>query len=458
MDLLPDPLDAHRYGDGQCIALGPGTALSAGPGAGRAERWLRAELGAATGLPLLPPEAASGGSGGPAHAVRLAVHPLVTEELGPEGYQVMVSPNGADVFGGGPAGVFWGAQTLRQLLGPDAYRRAPLAGRSWHLPICRIQDAPRFARRGLLLDAARRFLPRRDVLRYLDLMAAHKLNVLRLRLHPDAVAAPAEGAPAGPGGARDGLSRGGPAHGGRYSRDDLREIAAYAAERQIAVVPGIGLPGAGPPGADGGGAPAGGPGCAAEALEEVREVFGHPAAPGGGSPPPGDGGSWPDGEGGAVPVRSAAAAAAAAAAGRDVVVCPEQARLDRPRSGARDAPGTADRVLTVADVYRLEPVPPELRADPEAARRVVGVRAELWNEAAGDARDLDRLLFPRLAAFAEVAWSQLPADPAERDLDGFGRRLAVHLARLDAMGVECLPPGGPHPWRHRPGEAGRPAV
>ncbi|MDX2297026.1 MULTISPECIES: tetratricopeptide repeat protein, partial [Streptomyces] len=58
---------------------------------------------------------------------------------------------------------FWtvGAQTLRQLLGPDAYRRAPLPGRTWALPYTEIADRPRFGWRGLLLDDGqyRRALP-----------------------------------------------------------------------------------------------------------------------------------------------------------------------------------------------------------------------------------------------------------------------------------------------------------
>ncbi|MFJ6216401.1 beta-N-acetylhexosaminidase [Streptomyces sp. NPDC092296] len=538
MDLIPAPLDAHRYGDGKCVALGPDTALSAGPGAEQAERWLRAELGAATGFRLSPHEAA------PGDALRLAVHPLVTEELGPEGYQIRVSPNGTDVFGGGPAGVFWGAQTLRQLLGPDAYRRAPLPGEHrWRLPICQIEDAPRFGWRGLMLDVARHFLPKRDVLRYVDLMAAHKLNVLHLHLTDDQgwrieirrhprlteVGGWRERSMVG---FRDGDRRDDRPHGGCYTQDDLREIVAYAAERQITVVPEIDIPGhsqaaiaaypelgntdvvdtgALRPWTDWGVSPNV---LNAEdatlrfyeqVLAEVLEIFPSTFVHLGGDECPKEQWraspaaqarirqlgladedalqswiirhfdrwlaergrrliGWDEilegglAEGAAVSSwRGYAGGVAAALAGHDVVICPEQqVYLDHRQAPGDDEPIPVGFVRTLADVYRFEPVPPRLRADPAAARRVIGTQANLWSEMADGSRDVDYRLFPRLAAFAEVAWSRLPADPGERDVAGFERRMASHYARLDALGVEYRPPGGPHPWQRWPGVVGRP--
>ncbi|MER6969388.1 beta-N-acetylhexosaminidase, partial [Streptomyces halstedii] len=68
---------------------------------------------------------------------------------------------------------------------------------------------------------------------------------------------------------------------------------------------------------------------------------------------------------------------------------------------------------------------------------------------------VDYQAFPRLAAFAEVAWSRLPAS-AERDFAGFEQRMTDHYARLDALGVGYRPPAGPLPWQRRPGVLGRP--
>ncbi|WP_345595755.1 family 20 glycosylhydrolase, partial [Streptomyces marokkonensis] len=173
IDVIPQPRRVTSQEDG-FFELGPGTGMVAGEGTDRTERWLRATLGAATGLPLAPEK-------GGENVVRLSLD----GELDAEGYRLDVTPAGVDLAGGGPAGLFWGAQTLRQLLGPDAFRRAPLPGRSWRLPLGRVEDAPRFPWRGMMLDVARHFMPKEGVLRYLDLMAAHKLNVLHFHLTDD---------------------------------------------------------------------------------------------------------------------------------------------------------------------------------------------------------------------------------------------------------------------------------
>lgn len=174
--LVPAPLSID--GPYRCaVHLGEGTALAAGPGTEDTARWLRATLAAAFGLPL-PPGSADAGD-----TLALALDPA----LPAEGYRLEAAPRrGVRITGGGPAGVFWGAQTLRQLLGPHAFRRAPLApGRAAVLPQQTVEDGPRFAWRGMLLDVARHFLPKDGVLRYLDLLAAHKLNVLHLHLTDD---------------------------------------------------------------------------------------------------------------------------------------------------------------------------------------------------------------------------------------------------------------------------------
>jgi hexosaminidase len=67
------------------------------------------------------------------------------------------------------------------------------------------------------------------------------------------------------------------------------------------------------------------------------------------------------------------------------------------------------------------------------------------------ARAVDYMAFPRLCALAEVVWG-----PPDRDVDDFQRRLAAHLPRLDALGVEYRPPEGPRPWQTRPDALGHP--
>ncbi|CAM5728360.1 hypothetical protein SGLAM104S_09475 [Streptomyces glaucescens] len=122
------------------------------------------------------------------------------------------------------------------------------------MPKAVIEDAPRFRWRGLMLDVARHFLPKDGVLRYLDLMAAHKLNVLHFHLTDDQgwriEIRKTPGSPrSAPGRARTKFGhRASPLweqkpHGGHYTQNDIREIVAYAAERHITVVPEIDVPG-----------------------------------------------------------------------------------------------------------------------------------------------------------------------------------------------------------------------
>lgn len=144
--------------------------------------------------------------------------------------------------------------------------------------------------------------------------------------------------------------------------------------------------------------------------------------------------------------RSAERGSAAVAAGHDVVLAPEQhLYLDHRASDGPDEPVPVGFVRTVEDVYAYEPVVPG------GPGRVLGTQAQLWSEHLDSARRIDFAAFPRLAAFAEVAWTA----PARRSYADFARRLTEHhLPRLAAAGVEYRPPAGPLPWQRRPGVPG----
>ncbi|GAA3735898.1 hexosaminidase [Spinactinospora alkalitolerans] len=242
--LVPRPAE-HLPGEGEGFGLDADTRIDADAAAGGTAAWLRAELGAATGLPLAP-----GDGGGP--LIRLRVD--ATAGLGAEGYRLAVDASGARITGHDAAGVFYGAQTLRQLLPASAYRRAPLDTGAWTLPAVRITDRPRFGWRGCMLDVARHFMPKHDVLRFIDLMALHKLNVLHLHLtddqgwrieikrYPRLTEVASWRRESQVGAAQPPVFDGRP-HGGFYTQDDIREIVGYAAARHITVVPEIDVPG-----------------------------------------------------------------------------------------------------------------------------------------------------------------------------------------------------------------------
>ncbi|MFI0983530.1 beta-N-acetylhexosaminidase [Streptomyces sp. NPDC021093] len=513
--------------------LDEASVLYAGTGTESTARWLRATLGSVLGLPLAPAAEADGA------AVRL----LLDDTLAAEAYRISVADGrGVELRGGTEAGLFWAAQTLRQLLGPEAFRSAPVSAgpTRWGIAHQVIDDAPRFGWRGLMLDVARHFMPKNDVLRYLDLLAAHKLNVFHFHLTDDQgwrieikrhprLTEVGSWRPRSKWGHRASELWNDTPHGGFYTQDDIREIVAYAAARHITVVPEIEIPGhsqaaiAAYPelgntdvvdttslgvwdtwGVN--------PNILAptdhvlrfyeEVFEEVLDLFPSRFVHIGGDEAPKDQWkksptaqarieelglagedelqSWFVGhfdswladrgrrligwdeilEGGLAPGaavsswRGYAGGIAAAKAGHDVVMCPEQqVYLDHRQHGGPDEPMPIGYVRTLEDVYRFEPVPPELSA--EEARHVLGTQANVWTEVMENRGRVDYQVFPRLAAFAEVAWSALPA-PAARDFAAFESRMTAHYGRLDALGVDYRPPGGPQPHQRRPGVIGRP--
>ncbi len=163
------------------------------------------------------------------------------------GYRLYISPSaGVRIEGNDAAGVFYGVQTLIQLL-PTRAGVLPL------LPAVRISDYPRFAYRGMHLDVVRHFFPVAYIKRYLDYMALHKLNYFHWHLTDDQawrIEMKCRPELTEKGSAREGEIIGlypgtyqPLPYGGYYTHEDVREIVRYAAERHITVVPEIDIPG-----------------------------------------------------------------------------------------------------------------------------------------------------------------------------------------------------------------------
>ncbi|QPZ39015.1 beta-N-acetylhexosaminidase [Paramicrobacterium chengjingii] len=219
------------------------TTVSATPGLADEARSLQRQLRPATGFAIDIVEMGNG-------TIELALD----AGLDAEQYRLAVTENGVALRAGSPRGIQWAIYSFLQLLPPAIHRESCVADTAWMLPRCVIDDAPRFAWRGLMLDVARHFLPKRDVMRVIDLMALHKLNTLHLHLTDDQgwrLEIRAFPRLTTRGGWRSDSQRGhgpnatmaGRPHGGWYTQDDAREIVAYAAERGIDVVPEIEMPG-----------------------------------------------------------------------------------------------------------------------------------------------------------------------------------------------------------------------
>lgn len=152
----------------------------------------------------------------------------------PESYAITVDATAATVTSPDEAGLFYGAQTLAQLIARQ--------GDEWIIPTVRIQDAPRFAYRGVMLDVARHFFDVDTVKAYIDRAAGLKFNALHLHLSDDQgwrLALTCRPALA----ERASASAVGGDAGGCYTADDYREIVAHAASRHLIVVPEFDMPG-----------------------------------------------------------------------------------------------------------------------------------------------------------------------------------------------------------------------
>lgn len=157
---------------------------------------------------------------------------------GDERYRLDVGATGIRIQAASDAGLFYGAMTLAQLLTPDAR-----FGSGVTVAAMTIEDAPRFAWRGVMLDMARHMQPIASIKHVIDMMAQAKLNRLQLHLtddqgwriaierYPDLT--------------RIGAWRSseGERYGGFYTQDELRDLVAYAAARAVTIVPEIDLPG-----------------------------------------------------------------------------------------------------------------------------------------------------------------------------------------------------------------------
>ena len=185
-----------------------------------------------------------------------------------EGFILDLGPHRAKVRASDAAGVYYALVTLAQMAGADCHQASVpeefLTKNSWSVERCRIEDSPRFPYRGLLLDSSRHFRSKQFIFNHLDAMAAMRLNRLHFhltdaagwRLQIDSFPRLTQFAAWRSkefyrdwsfGHKREeklycnGPENGG--FGGFYTKDDIREIVAYAAERHIVVVPEIEMPG-----------------------------------------------------------------------------------------------------------------------------------------------------------------------------------------------------------------------
>lgn len=245
---LPERVELHRGS----FELTPATRIVVTPESHSTGGYFAEKLRKSTGYPLLLETDSKAGSGN----ILLRVEsPQAGQNL--EGYKLSVRRDGVSISSPSAAGLFYGVQTLLQLLPVEALAGSPVSSNRWEMPSVIIEDQPRFRWRGLLLDVSRHFFKKEEIKRVLDLMALHKLNVLHWHLTDDQGwrieikkyprltevggwrksigfnLDPKSSTAYGPDGR----------YGGFYTQADVREMVTYAQQRHISIVPELEMPG-----------------------------------------------------------------------------------------------------------------------------------------------------------------------------------------------------------------------
>ncbi len=234
------PLPVHINPEMGTFTLANTSAISVQPGSAEVRlvgQMLADSLKSATGFPLPVVETGTNPRTG-SISLALAISDL---DLGEEGYDLRVKPEGVTLTALRPAGLFHGIQTFLQLLPASIAMTSPQPG-PWDIEAVTIHDWPRYPWRGAMLDVSRHFFTPGEVKRFIDQLAVYKINVLHLHLTDDQ-------------GWRlmikswPNLTE----HGGKYSvnhdpggfytQEEYRDIVEYASQRFITIVPEIDMPG-----------------------------------------------------------------------------------------------------------------------------------------------------------------------------------------------------------------------
>lgn len=246
--IMPEPVSlVQKQG---MFTLTQSTNISYSGGAEKVAQYLSNILNTATGFSISPKKDGSSG-------INLVINTTKVDELGKEGYNLVITTEAVTIAANEPAGLFYGVQSLLQLLPKEIESRSATKNIAWTIPCVEIKDYPRFGWRGLMFDVSRHFFTKQEVKQFIDDMARYKFNLLHLHLTDDqgwrieikslpkltSVGAwnvkkvgtfnyfskPEPNEP------RD--------YGGFYTHEDIKEIVQYAQDQFINILPEVDVPG-----------------------------------------------------------------------------------------------------------------------------------------------------------------------------------------------------------------------
>jgi len=189
--------------------------------------------------------------------IRFLLNDEPEKNLVNEGYQLNINSENCTIKANRPAGIFYGVQTLLQLLPKEIESKQKVPDIIWELPCVNITDYPRFGWRGLLFDVSRHFFTKAEVKEFIDNMVKYKYNLLHWHLTDDEgwrieIRSLPKLTEVGAWNARrtgyfgnftkptDDEPRN---YGGFYTQDDIRELVKYAGERYVNIMPEVDVPG-----------------------------------------------------------------------------------------------------------------------------------------------------------------------------------------------------------------------
>ena len=248
ISLIPQPVEIQQS-DGIFVLTNTSTISFNNQVGHKVAEMLSQKLNVATGFSITPHQDEAG-------SIQLNLNKVAAAQLGKEGYFLVSAPEGVVITANEPAGLFYGMQTLLQLLPKEIESKTAIA-MNWTIPAVKITDYPRFGWRGIMLDVSRNFFTKDEVKLYIDQISRYKYNTfhwhltddngwrIEIKSLPELTEVGAWRVPRfGQFGQRAEPKPGEAATiGGFYTQADIKEIIQYAQDRNITIVSEIDVPG-----------------------------------------------------------------------------------------------------------------------------------------------------------------------------------------------------------------------
>jgi hexosaminidase len=248
VNLIPQPVDVQQS-EGLFLLTQTSTVGYDNQDVRKIAEMFSQKMNSATGFSIKPQQVSTA-------SIQFKINKVTDAQIGKEGYTLVSSPNGVVISANGTPGLFYGMQTLLQLL-PKEIESKTTVNATWSVPSVKITDYPRFGWRGIMLDVSRNFFTKEEVKEYIDQISRFKYNTFHWHLTDDngwrieikslpkltevgAWRVPRYGQFSKRAEPKQGEAA---TVGGFYTQTDIKEIIQYAQDRNVTIVPEVDVPG-----------------------------------------------------------------------------------------------------------------------------------------------------------------------------------------------------------------------